>query len=254
MSITKPMRFNQRTALIYSLLLLVFLIGINRNILYAGWLDSLKEKITGTEVKEQVLGSDEIGEGLREALRVGTQTVVEQLGKSGGFNLDPQIHIPLPSQLDQVKSILGKVGMESMLTDLESRMNQAAETAVPKAKALFVDAINDMTLDDVMAIYNGPDDSATEYLKSKMSDSLAIEMKPIIDESLADVGAVKTYDDIMQQYSSVPFVPKVDVDLSDYVVQKGMDGIFYYLAKEEAAIRQDPVKRTTDILKQVFGQ
>jgi hypothetical protein len=254
MSITKPMRFNQRTALIYSLLLLVFLIGINRNILYAGWLDSLKEKITGTEVKEQVLGSDEIGEGLREALRVGTQTVVEQLGKSGGFNLDPQIHIPLPSQLDQVKSILGKVGMESMLTDLESRMNQAAETAVPKAKTLFVDAINDMTLDDVMAIYNGPDDSATEYLKSKMSDSLAIEMKPIIDKSLADVGAVKTYDDIMQQYSSVPFVPKVDVDLSDYVVQKGMDGIFYYLAKEEAAIRQDPVKRTTDILKQVFGQ
>jgi hypothetical protein len=254
MSITKPMRFNQRTALIYSLLLLVFLIGINRNILYAGWLDSIKEKITGTEVKEQVLGSDEIGEGLREALRVGTQTVVEQLGKSGGFNLDPQIHIPLPSQLDQVKSILGKVGMESMLTDLESRMNQAAETAVPKAKTLFVDAINDMTLDDVMAIYNGPDDSATEYLKSKMSDSLAIEMKPIIDESLADVGAVKTYDDIMQQYSSVPFVPKVDVDLSDYVVQKGMDGIFYYLAKEEAAIRQDPVKRTTDILKQVFGQ
>jgi hypothetical protein len=254
MSITKPMRFNQRTALIYSLLLLVFLIGINRNILYAGWLDSLKEKITGTEVKEQVLGSDEIGEGLREALRVGTQTVVEQLGKSGGFNLDPQIHIPLPSQLDQVKSILGKVGMESMLTDLESRMNQAAETAVPKARTLFVDAINDMTLDDVMAIYNGPDDSATEYLKSKMSDSLAIEMKPIIDKSLADVGAVKTYDDIMQQYSSVPFVPKVDVDLSDYVVQKGMDGIFYYLAKEEAAIRQDPVKRTTDILKQVFGQ
>jgi hypothetical protein len=254
MSITKPMLFNQRTALIYSLLLLVFLIGINSNILYAGWLDSLKEKITGTEVKEQVLGSDEIGEGLREALRVGTQTVVEQLGKSGGFNLDPQIHIPLPSQLDQVKSILGKVGMESMLTDLESRMNQAAETAVPKAKTLFVDAINDMTLDDVMAIYNGPDDSATEYLKSKMSDSLAIEMKPIIDESLADAGAVKTYDDIMQQYSSVPFVPKVDVDLSDYVVQKGMDGIFYYLAKEEAAIRQDPVKRTTDILKQVFGQ
>ncbi len=254
MSISKPMLFNRCTALIYSSLLLVFLIGINSNILYAGWLDSLKEKITGTEVKEQVLGSDEIGEGLREALRVGTQTVVEQLGKSGGFNLDPQIHIPLPSQLDQVKSILGKVGMESMLTDLESRMNQAAETAVPKAKALFVDAVNDMTLDDVMAIYNGPDDSATEYLKSKMSDSLAIEMKPIIDESLADVGAVKTYDDIMQQYSSVPFVPKVDVDLSDYVVQKGMDGIFYYLAKEEAAIRQDPVKRTTDILKQVFGQ
>ena len=86
-----------------------------------------------------------------------------------------------------------------------------------------------------------------------MSAPLAIEMKPVIDESLADVGAVKMYDDVMKSYKSVPFAPKIDADLSDYVVQKGMDGIFYYLAKEEAAIREDPLKRTTDILKNVFG-
>jgi hypothetical protein len=78
-------------------------------------------------------------------------------------------------------------------------------------------------------------------------------MKPVIDESLADAGAVKMYDKVMQKYDSVPFAPKAEADLSDYVVQKGMDGIFYYLAKEEAAIRQDPLKRTTDILKSVFG-
>ena len=254
MSVLTPLVCTRRTSFVYSFLLVMLLLAINGNVLHAGWFDSLKEKITGSDVKEQVLSKDEIGEGLKEALRVGTQTVVDNLGKTGGFNLDPQIHIPLPSQLDQVKSILGKFGMESMLTDLESRLNQAAETATPRAKELFVDAINEMTLDDVMAIYNGPDDSATEYLKSKMSAPLALEMKPVVDDSLADVGAVKVYDKVIQKYESVPFVPKVDVDLSNYVVQKGMDGIFLYLAKEEAAIRQNPVKRTTDILKQVFGQ
>ena len=238
----------------YSFLLVLLLIATNNNILHAGWLDSLKEKISGTEATKQLLSNEEIGEGLRDALRVGTETVVEQLGKSGGFNQDPQIHIPLPSQLDQVKSILGKVGMDSMVTDLETRLNQAAETATPKAKTLFVAAINEMTLDDVMAIYKGPDDAATEYLKSKMAAPLALEMKPVIDESLADVGAANMYNKVMQQYESIPFVPGVDVDLGDYVTQKGMDGIFHYLAIEEAAIRQDPVKRTTEILKKVFGQ
>jgi hypothetical protein len=219
----------------------------------AGWLDSLKEKLSGDDDKGQTLSNDDIGGGLKEALRVGTENVVGNLGTTDGFNLDPQIHIPLPGQLEQVKNVLGKIGMDSTLTDLELRLNRAAEIATPKAKRLFIDAINEMTLDDVMAIYKGPDDSATQYFKSKMSDPLAVEMRPVVDESLADAGAVKTYDSAMERYNSVPFVPKVEADLSDYVVQKGMDGIFYYLAKEEAAIRQDPAKRTTDLLKRVFG-
>ncbi len=160
----------------------------------------------------------------------------------------------MPAQLDQVKNVLGKIGMDSMLTDLETRLNRAAEIATPKAKQLFIGAINEMTLDDVMTIYNGPDDSATQYFKSRMSGPLAVEMKPVVDESLADVGAASSYEAAMERYNSVPFVPKVDADLSNYVVAKGMDGIFYYLAKEEAAIRQDPAKRTTDLLKRVFGK
>ncbi len=220
----------------------------------AQWLDKLKNALGGGDEKEQFLSSDDIGGGLKEALRVGTENVVGSLGQTDGFNLDPQIHIPLPGQLDQVKNILGKVGMDSLLTDLELRLNRAAEIATPKAKELFFGAINDMTLDDVMGIYNGPDDAATKYFKSKMSGPLAIEMKPVVDASLADVGAVKSYDAVMENYNAVPFVPKVDADLSDYVVQKGMDGIFYYLAREEAAIREDPAKRTTDLLKRVFGK
>ena len=241
------------TSRFYPMLLVLVIISISSDALFAGWLDKLKAKVDGSETKEQVLSTDEVGNGLKEALRVGTETVVANLGKTDGFNLDEMIHIPLPSQLTKVKSVLGKIGMDSMLTDLELRLNRAAEIATPKAQQLFVQAINEMTLDDVMDIYNGPDDSATQYFRAKMSAPLAAEMKPVVDESLADVGAVKVYDDMMERYYAMPFVPEVDVDLSDYVVEKGLDGIFYYLAREEAAIRENPAKRTTDLLKRVFG-
>ena len=218
----------------------------------AGWLDDIMELIPD-DVNPQSLSRDDIGDGLKEALRVGTENVVGNLGAVDGFNLDPKIRIPLPRNLNQVKEVLGKVGMDSMLVDLETRLNRAAEIATPKAQKLFLTAINDMTLDDVMAIYNGPEDSATRYFRSRMSGPLALEMKPIIDDSLADVGAVKSYDEIMASYNAVPFVPRVDSDLGDCVVKKGMKGIFFYLGKEEAAIRQDPAARTTDLLKRVFA-
>ena len=216
----------------------------------AGWLSKVKDSFSKPD---QDISTEEVGSGLKEALRVGTDTVVGNLGQAGGFELDPQIHIPLPNQLDKVRKILGSLGMDSMLVDLETSLNEAAEIATPKAKQLFIDAINDMTLEDVMAIYKGPDDAATQYFRSKMSVPLALEMKPVVDSSLEDVGALQLYDGVMQQYDEVPFAPKVNLDMSDYVVEKGLDGIFYYLAKEEAAIRSDPAKRTTDLLKSVFG-
>ncbi|MDX2429249.1 MAG: DUF4197 domain-containing protein [Xanthomonadales bacterium] len=216
----------------------------------ADWLSKMKDSFSKPD---QDISTEEVGSGLKEALRVGTDTVVGNLGQAGGFDLDPQIHIPLPSQLGKVRKILGSLGMDSMLVDLETSLNEAAEIATPKAKQLFMDAINDMTLDDVMAIYKGPEDAATQYFRSKMSVPLALEMKPVVDSSLEDVGALQLYDGVMQQYDEVPFAPKVDLDMSDYVVEKGLDGIFYYLAKEEAAIRSNPAKRTTDLLKSVFG-
>ncbi len=223
----------------------------NSGTLSADWMSKLKDSFGK---KDQAISADEAGSGLKEALRVGTDTVVGNLGKAGGFDLDPQIHIPLPGQLDKVQKLLGKFGMDSMLADLETKLNEAAEIATPKAKQLFMNAINAMTLDDVMAIYKGPDDAATQYFRSKMSAPLALEMKPVVDNSLQDVGAVQLFDSTMQQYHEIPFAPEVDLDLGDYVVEKGMDGIFYYLAKEEAAIRNNPAKRTTDLLKNVFGK
>jgi hypothetical protein len=216
-----------------------------------GILDSITTK--GKDSPVQALTADDMGKGLKEALRVGTENVVSQLGLKDGFNQDPAIHIPLPDQLKTVRDWMQKVGMGSMLDELELKLNRAAETATPKAKALFWQAIKEMSIDDVKDIYQGPDDAATRYFEQKMHEPLMNEMRPIVNQSLSEVGAVKSYNQVMGSYQSLPFVPDVQADLTDHTLTKGLEGIFYYLAKEEASIRKDPVKRTTDILKQVFG-
>ena len=204
----------------------------------------------GSAVEE--LSISEISAGLKEALSVSSENVVNQLGVSDGFNKDSNIHIPLPSSLDTVKSMLSKVGMSSLFEDLELKLNRAAEAATPMAKKLFFNAISHMSFEDVKQIYNGPDDAATQYFKDRMSSDLALEMKPVIETSLSQVGAVSAYDNMMKNYKSIPFVPDIKANLTSHVVEKGMDGIFYYIAKEEAAIRQNPTKRTTELLKKVF--
>ncbi len=202
---------------------------------------------------EKGLSNEVIASGLKEALTVGTDRVVEQLGRQGGFSDDSAVHIPLPQSFTTVQSALGRIGMSSLLDDLELRLNRAAEEAVPKAKGLFMTAITEMTLEDVTGIYKGPADAATQYFRGKMSVPLADEMRPIVENTLADVGALDAYDSAIGRYKTLPFVPDVKADLTGHVVEKGMDGIFHYMAKEEAAIRQNPAKRTTELLKRVFG-
>lgn len=199
------------------------------------------------------LSVGDIASGLKEALRVGSDRVVSQVGQNDGYNADPAIHLPLPGSLKSVQSALQAAGMSGMLDDLELRLNRAAEAAAPKARALFFDAISQMTIDDARKIYDGPKDAATRYFQSKMTKPLAAEMTPVVDQSLADVGAIKSYDEVMGQYKQIPFVPDAKANLTSYVVEKGMDGIFFYLGKEEAAIRDNPAKRSTALLQKVFG-
>lgn len=252
-----PGILSSKTILVVFSLLLIQAFSPQAALAQTNWLKSGQE-LLGTVTKSPQgetsgLTSSEIGSGLKEALRVGTETVVGQLGKADGFNADATIHIPLPESMRQVKSALSAVGMSAMLDDLELKLNRAAEEATPPAKQIFWESIEAMTLSDVQGIYHGPADSATRYFEDKMSAPLAAAMLPIVENALNQVGAVQAYDAIMGEYDTLPFLPDVKADLNRYVVNKGMEGIFHYLALEEAAIRQNPVKRTTDILKSVFG-
>jgi len=195
----------------------------------------------------------DIAAGLTEALVVGTDRVVGQLGKQGGFLDDPKVRIPLPGGLSKVQSALKLAGLSGMVDDLELRMNRAAEQATPVARDLVVDAIGGLTFQDAAGILSGPNDSATRYLEGKTGGQLAEQMHPIVDQALADAGAVQALESVMGQYQSIPFADKLDVDLSGHVVNFAKNAIFGYLAEEEAAIRTNPAARTTSLLKSIFG-
>jgi Protein of unknown function (DUF4197) len=199
------------------------------------------------------LSQDQIGAGLREALKVGTERVTASLGQVDGFNTNPDVHIPLPQSLQTVQSALGMVGMSGLADDLELRMNRAAETAVPQAKEMFWQAVSEMTLEDAQGILGGSDDAATRYFQDKMTAPLTERFTPVVNAELADAGAVQAYDEMMGDYEALPFAPDVEANLTPYVVQQALDGMFLMLAREEAAIRQDPAARTTELLQTVFG-
>src|SRR5262245_28837834 len=148
----------------------------------ADLLDSVKEVFS--KPANGALSTDEVGKGLKEALLVGTRHVTTRLSRTDGFNADPEIHIPLPDTLKNVQSVLSHVGMSDMLDDLELRLNRAAELATPKARELFVQSVQDLTLDDAMQIYKGPDEAATRYFQNKMSEPLAQQMTPIVQQTL----------------------------------------------------------------------
>jgi len=215
-------------------------------------LGTLEEKNAGN-IDAKSLSNDDVGKAFRQALSIGAEQVVAKLGKVDGFNTDPVIRILVPDELRKAKKLLKKAGMEKYANDLELRLNRAAELATPRAKTLFLKAIKDMRFDDVMNIYKGPEDSATRYFQKKMTPQLSGAMRPIIEASLSEVKAARSYNKLIRRYNRLPFTNKTETDLTGHVLKKGMSGIFHYIAKEEAAIRKDPVKQTTDLLKQVFG-
>ena len=203
---------------------------------------------------KKVFSVTDMSGAFKQALTIGAENVISQLGTDGGFSADEAIRIPLPKNLKKVAKVLKKIGMSDQIDDLKLKMNQAAEAAVPIAKDLFIESIQDMTFEDVKTIYQGADDSATQYFKQKMTANLTEKMNPIVENSLAEVGALQSLNKVMDKYQDIPFVSEVNPNLTDYVVEKGIDGVFYYLAEQEAAIRQNPAKQTTDLLKKVFGQ
>ena len=178
---------------------------------------------------------------------------MRKVGREDGYFADPNIHIPLPDSLRTVQKALGAVGLSKYTDELELRLNRGAEAAAPEAKAVFLKTLTQMTWTDVREIYEGPDDAATQYLRETMTPELTDRFTPIVETSLDEVGAVRAYDDMMAEYQGLPFVPDVKSDLTAYAVEQALAGIFFYLGKEEAAIRNNPAKRSTELLQKVFG-
>lgn len=211
------------------------------------------EAMLGGDASSGALTGDEIVRGLKAALETGSNTVVARLGSDGGFSGDPRVRVPLPRALAEARDYASRVGLEGRFDALELRLNEAAEAATPQARALFIDAIRAMSVDDARAILDGPDDAATQYFRDRTGADLATAMRPLVDDALSDVGAVRAFDQLLERYRRIPLAPEIDADLTGHVVDEGIDGIFLYLAEEERAIRENPLKRTSEILRRVFG-
>ena len=151
------------------------------------------------------LSIDEMAAGLKEALSEGVKRVVGQVGRDDGYNADPEIHIPLPESLETVQKSLRAVGMSGLADDVELQLNRGAERAAPEAVDVFANAITAMTWDDAERILNGRKDEATRYFRRTMTPDLTERFTPIVEESLAEVGAIRSYDEMMGQYDSLPF-------------------------------------------------
>lgn len=235
-----------------SLLMCALLVGgcANQSELIGGLEELAGQAIEGSGTGLSAL---DISRGLKQALSVGSEQVVSQLGQTGGYNADPVVHIPLPQALISAREVASRVGLAGSFDTLEGRLNSAAEQAAPQARSLLLNAISQMTLDDARGILQGPDDAATQFFERTMGDRLSNAMRPIIDNSLAQVGAVRSFNQLLASYRKIPFAPPVEADLTDHVLQLGMQGIWHYIAVEEKAIRDNPVKRTTDLLRRVFG-
>jgi hypothetical protein len=195
----------------------------------------------------------EIVQGLKEALQIGTGNAVQLVSKVDGYYKNPKIRIPLPDTVRKTEQILRVAGYGSKLDEFELSMNRAAERAAPEAKGLFLDAIKQMTFTDAKKILNGRENEATLYFKEKTSPRLKEISKPIVHQAMGDVGVTRSYQDLEQSARSVPFAGSFAFDLDQYVTERALDGLFLMVAEEEKRIREDPMARTTDLLKKVFG-
>lgn len=200
------------------------------------------------------LDNETVVAGLKEALKVGTERTVSLTSARDGYLGNALIRIALPEQFESTASTMRDYGLGSYVDELETGMNRAAELAAGEATDVFWTAITQMTLADGFAILQGGDSAATDYFRQKTSATLEARFQPIVRNSMAEVGVANLYDQALTVYNRIPLVEKPEmVNLETYVTDRALGGLFTVLAQEEQKIREDPVARTTDLLKRVFG-
>jgi len=202
---------------------------------------------------DKPLTSAEVGQGLKEALINGISKGSDLVSQLDGYFKNPEIRIPFPPDVKKVEDRLRQIGLGGEVDKFVMTLNRGAEDAAKEAKPIFITAIKQMTIDDAWAILKGEPDAATQFLKRTTSAQLKEKFKPVVQASLDKVNATKYYSEIITRYNSIPLVQKVNPDLNDYATDLAMQGLFTMIAKEELNIRQDPMARTTELLRRVFG-
>jgi len=199
------------------------------------------------------LSSQDKTTALRTALTQGAQVAVGKLGVVDGFLGNPEVKIPLPGKLKKGEKMLRTLGLGDEADELVTAMNRAAEAAVPEAKVLLVDSVKNMSVQDATSILTGGDDAATQYFRRTTSEKLTAKFLPIVQKSTAKVGAAQKYNELAGKASQYGLVDSKDATVENYVAQKTLDGLYLMMAKEEKAIRADPLGQSSRILKKVFG-
>jgi uncharacterized protein DUF4197 len=199
------------------------------------------------------LSNQEVIDGLKEALSIGSKNAANMASKVDGFYRNPRIKIPFPSDAQKVKDFAEKVGLHDQVEKFVTTLNRAAEEAAKSAAPIFLDAVKGLTIEDGFKILNGPNDAATSYLRSKTSGPLKGKFTPIVHSAVEKVQVTKYWKPLVSKYDLIPGVTPVNPDLDAYVTERAISGLFKLVAGEERKIRTNPAARVTDLLKKVFG-
>jgi phosphoribosylcarboxyaminoimidazole (NCAIR) mutase len=232
----------------YAIAVMLFLLPSCSN---AQFLKKVSKALEGTTTTG--FTEDEATAAIREALIKGTGESVNLVSVVDGYFKNPEIKIPFPPEAVSIESKLRAVGLGAQVDKAVLSINRAAEDAAKEAKPIFVAAVKGMTIREAINIVRGKENAATEYLKNTTSPELKLKFRPVIEQSLNEVNATKYWTDVINSYNKIPLVQKMNPDLAGYVTDKAIEGLFIMIAKEELKIRKDPVARTTELLKKVFG-
>lgn len=232
------------------------LIPLSVNADWKDFVSSLKNTIKEEtdQKKAPILPEKTIVAGLKEALNKGIEKSVKQLGRKNGFMGDTSVKIPMPKTLKDIDKGLRAVGQDKVADKFILTMNNAAERAVSKTTGILVHAVKKMSLKDAVNILNGKDDAATQYFRKTQSENIKAAIKPVVQKAVDSVGLTEKYKKMIEKAGFLAqFFDKDSLDIDQYITRKAVDGIFIKIALEEKRIRKDPLARTTDLLKSVFG-
>ena len=191
--------------------------------------------------------------GLKAALTQGAGNAIGKLGVTDGFLGNPAVKIPLPGKLQDAQKLLQMVGLGPKADELVTTMNRAAEAAVPQARALLVDSVKQMSIQDAKSVLTGGDDAGTQYFRRTASDKLRARLLPIVKQSTDKLQVANQYNSLVGQAAKLGLVDAKDAAIESYVTGKTLDGLFLVMADEERAIRRDPVGQASKLLQKVFG-